>query len=96
MKNKFFLILFILALLSALFVIVYLPGYSHYQEISSQEEELLAQIEELNKSNEALENELDLLRNDVTYLEKIVRDRMGLVKPGEVLYKFVEEEPSEE
>lgn len=74
------------------FMMVYLPGYSHYQEINRREELLEKNIEEYRKSNEQMEKELALLRSDVTYLEKVIRDKMGLVKPGEVLYKFVEEE----
>lgn len=73
-------------------MMVYLPGYSHYQEINRREELLEKNIEEYRKSNEQMEKELALLRSDVTYLEKVIRDKMGLVKPGEVLYKFVEEE----
>ncbi len=36
-----------------------------------------------------LQEERDLLKNDVTYLEKVIRDELGLVRPGETVYKFV-------
>jgi cell division protein FtsB len=92
MKKKLFFILFGTTVLMLFFMMVYLPGYSHYQEINRREELLEKNIEEYRKSNEQMEKELALLRSDVTYLEKVIRDKMGLVKPGEVLYKFVEEE----
>lgn len=45
----------------------------------------------LDKKITALEEERELLRNDVTYLEKVIRDELGFVGPGETVLKFVEE-----
>jgi len=97
MKSRLFILSLIFTALVALCIFVYLPGYSQYQGISLKEDELRCEIEEFKKINQDLEDELTLLRTDISYLEKVVRDRMGLVKPGEELYKFVEEEmPIEE
>ncbi len=91
--KKLLFFLFIVLIIIVLFVIVYLPGYTHYQEVTGREAGLQQQISEFTQKNRELEEELHLLRNDIDYLEKVVRDTMGLVKPGEEVYKFVEEEP---
>ena len=52
----------------------------------------LEKIQEYNKSlqqeNESLEEYSHLLKNDTHYIEKIAREELGLLKPGEVVYFF--------
>ena len=95
MKNRLYILIIILAALVTIFIMIYLPGYSHYQELARKETHLEQQIESFHKKNAKMEKELQLLQTDVTYLEKVVRDRMGLVKPGEEVYKFIEEDEHE-
>ena len=40
--------------------------------------------------NELLKKRLELLKKDPDILEREVRKRVGLVKPGEIKYKFVD------
>ncbi len=47
-------------------------------------------IQELESDNERITNELDSLNSDDTYVESIARENLGLVKPNEVVYEFVE------
>jgi cell division protein FtsB len=47
----------------------------------------------LQEQIQALQREKQLLQNDKNYLEMVVRQEMGLVKPGEVVYEF-EKKPS--
>lgn len=58
--------------------------------LSLQEE--LQKIQHYNKSlereNESLEEYRHLLKNDTHYIEKIAREELGLIKPGEVVYFF--------
>lgn len=84
----FFAVFFLLALL---FFWGYFPTLSHYRELKFQEEEIDKKIEELDLKIQALEEERNLLKNDVEYLEKVIRGELGLVKPGEIVYKFVED-----
>ena len=52
----------------------------------------LQKIEQNNKSleqeNESLKEYSYLLKNDTHYIEKIAREELGLLKPGEVVYFF--------
>ena len=43
----------------------------------------------LQKENEILRERIYRLKNDDYYLEKIAREELGLVRPGEIVYRFV-------
>ncbi len=81
-------------LLFALFTWIYLPPLSKYQDLKVRQEGMDLQIKELAEKVNQLREERDLLKNDVGYLEKIIRDELGLVKPGEIVYKFVPDQPA--
>ena len=95
MKNKELLLFLLVIGVTAVFIYVYLPGYSKYHELKAKEDRLLYEIEALAEQNAGINREITLLKTDVEYLEKVMRNEMGLVKPGEVVYKIVEEEPQE-
>lgn len=55
------------------------------------------EIERLRAENAAIEAENERLRRDIqnlhaspAYLERVARDELGLVRPGEVLFRFPE------
>ena len=81
-------------LLIVILIWVYLPVVSKYRELKIQEEKMTLEIETLTEKVLSLEEEKHLLQNDVNYLERVIRQEMGLVRPGEAVYKIVEE-PSE-
>ena len=89
MKKKF-LFFPVLLLLVAVGGWIYLPIVTRYHELKIQEESLTQKIEKLEQKIHELHEERELLKNDVAYIEKVVRDELGLVKPGEVVYRFVE------
>jgi len=82
----------IVLILGGLLVWFYLPPLSRYHDLKIEEQRVKKQIEILDEKMLKMEEERDLLKNDVEYLEKVVREQLGLVKPGEVAYKFVETE----
>ena len=51
-----------------------------------------AKLDEVNlrfqKENEALRQRITLVRNNNFYLEKLAREELNLVRPGEVIYRF--------
>ena len=74
----------------------YFPTLTRYQDLKEEEERISKELAELDIKITQLTEERDLLKNDVAYLEKVIRQELGLVKPGEIVYKFVAEEvPSE-
>jgi cell division protein FtsB len=39
--------------------------------------------------NELLENEIHLLENNDSYIQLIARKKLGMIKEGEIVYKFL-------
>ncbi len=58
-------------------------GYLDYSEIKAERIRLEARIAELEQENRRLQLQIDRLRNDSAYLERIARERLGMVKPNE-------------
>ncbi len=63
-------------------------GYLKYRELKKNEQKLLTEIEQINKINNSLKQEIELLKKDSSYLEKYAREHFGLVKPGEMIFQF--------
>ena len=85
------IILIVLIVLTA----IYLPGISKYLKLKRKEVQLAQEIQRLEQEIESLKEEEHLLKTDLARLEEVVREEFGLVKPGEIVYKVVEEEVDE-
>jgi cell division protein FtsB len=72
-----------------LLLIVFLPGHTKVQELRDTNRDLEVKIKKLYKENILLQEELKLIEEDKVYQEKRVREKMGLVRPGEVPIKIV-------
>ncbi|HQO57677.1 MAG TPA: septum formation initiator family protein [Candidatus Omnitrophota bacterium] len=84
LKNAFFLFV------GTIFVFaVFLPSYTELQDLKQKNREYDLQIQELKKQNEDLVEEKRRLEEDPEYLEKVAREKMGLIKEGEVIYKIL-------
>jgi len=76
----------------AVFVlIIFLPGYTKLQELRDKNRELEFKIKKLNIENALLQQELVRIENDPVYQEKIVREKMGVVRKGEIPIKIIPE-----
>lgn len=78
-KKKIIFIIIIIIILAA----VFLPGYAKLQDLIAENKSLAKRIAELQESMEELAAEKDRLENDIIYIEKIAREKMGLIKKGE-------------
>lgn len=70
-------------------LILFLPGYTKLQELKDKNRDLEVKIKRLNVDNALLQEELFRLENDPTYQEKIAREKMGVVRKGEIPIKIV-------
>ena len=94
MKRRFVFLWLGIGLL-ILFIFFYLPGLSRVQELHLEEERLSKELADLDREIRALKEEKELLQKDQSYLEKVVREELGLVRPGEMVYKLVpQKQPS--
>lgn len=73
-------------------IVIFLPGYTKLQELRDKNRSLQERIKELRVENSLLEDELERLENDPVYQEKIMRERLGVVRKGEVPVKVITEE----
>lgn len=87
-KKKLILFLAIAIIL----LLIFLPGFSRYQKLSSESKRLEQRIAELEKVNKELEEKKYKLENDIEYVERRAREKLGIVKKDEIPYKIIEEE----
>ena len=84
----------LLLALSAL-TIVGERGALHLLHLREQKMRLDEQNYRLQKENEALRQQILRIRHDDYYLEKLAREELNMVRPGEIIYRFAgSERPS--
>jgi len=77
----------LLAVLS-LFTLFGERGALHLWRLWGEDARLAERNFVLHKENESLRERIDQIRHDDAYLEKIAREELGLVRPGEIIYRF--------
>jgi cell division protein FtsB len=77
--------------ISVFLLIVFLPGYTKLQDLKDRNRDLEDKIRRLNIENSLLQEELVRIESDPNYQEKIAREKMGLVRKGEVPIKILPE-----
>lgn len=80
-----------LFIITVIVLLVFLPSYSKMQELKQKNQEFLEKIKYLEVKNKKLEQEGRFLKNNPEYLEKVAREKMGLIRQGETVYKIVPE-----
>src|SRR6476619_3351193 len=63
-------------------------GVLHLWRLRGEKNRLDEQNYRLQKENEALRQRIYRIRNDNAYLEKLAREELNLVRPGEIVYRF--------
>jgi cell division protein FtsB len=84
-------------LLSGLFLIGMMAlaiwGKHGLLEVWSRQRDLMALAQEIGtieRENAKLSQEIQRLRDDMGYLEKMAREELGWVRPGELVIEFIE------
>ena len=89
MLRKSFVVLAIVLAVILILCWIYLPSITRYRELKSEEERLSQRIQEIDAQIKNLADERHLLQTDVAYLEKVIREELGFVKPGEIVYELI-------
>lgn len=63
-------------------------GVLHLWRLKGEKAKLDEENYRLQKENESLRQRISKLRNDNSYLEKLAREELNLVRPGEIIYRF--------
>ncbi len=82
LKNAIWLFSFAFVIL-----ILFLPSYTRLQDLRQKNATYEKQIEALKKKNIELTEEKRRLQDPV-YLEKVAREKMGLIREGEIIYRL--------
>lgn len=88
LKNFSFWIVSIIVLI-ILFVLTFSKQgfYDHYIQMKNLTE-LESRIDSLKKVNDSLSIEIKLLKSDTNKIEQVAREKYGLIKQGERVYKI--------
>ena len=81
LKNAFLLFAVAFAIL-----LIFLPSFSKWQDVEQRDREYQEKIKDLKEEHQGLLEENRLLEEDPDYLEKVAREKMGLIREGEVIY----------
>ena len=73
-------------------LIIFLPGYTKLQELKDRNRILDEKINDLESESALLEDEFLRIQQDPVYQEEVVREKLGVVRKGEVIYKIEPEE----
>ncbi len=70
-------------------LIVFLPGYTKLQELKDKNRDLETKIKKYKVDNSLLQEEIRLIKDDPLYQEKIARQKLGVVRKGEVPIRII-------
>lgn len=79
----------VLLLVSVALIVHEIFGANGYLVLRRQQKErqtLQQQIDQLQQENEQLEKQIKALKSDPAAIERLAREQMHLVKPGEMIY----------
>ena len=77
-----------LIVVAFLLAAIYIPGYLRIKGLARQNFELEQKIKEITQANEQLTREHQSLLNDPIYLENVAREKLGVAREGEIIYKI--------
>jgi len=87
LRRVLFLLLF-----SFIFYLYFAGDYGFFRLLSlkTQKENTILETKRLQAQNMDLQIEKEKLRDDLSYIEKVARERYGMAKKDEVIYKFIQ------
>ena len=76
-------------LLPLIFYLFY-PGYRTLKEYSEEIAKLEQTLKDIDNENNFLKKEISGLKNNPLYIERIARKELGMIRPGEKIYRVKE------
>jgi len=76
---------------AGLLLILFIPGFAKLQGLRDKNVDLEDKIRRLNIENALLNQELKRIEKDPVYQERIAREKMGVVRKGEIPIKIMPE-----
>ena len=69
-------------------IFVFAREVSTLHFLSTENNKSIDRIEKLSRNNSIYREKIDAIKNEPKYIEKIIRDELGMIKEGEKIYKF--------
>lgn len=91
MPQPRFLVLAAVTFVALIWLAVDPHGLRHTKSLQANLEQIEATNAQLEQKNTKLRRELELLADDPLALERAAREELGLVRPGEVIFRLEEE-----
>lgn len=67
---------------------LFLSEISKLDRLKKQNETLTERIDTISSQNEDYKNKIRDMKTDIRYVEKVIREELGMIKEGEKVYKF--------
>ena len=80
----------------AVFLVIFLPPFAKYQELRYKNQKLKEQITALELTNKDLEEKKHRLETDITYVEKKAREKIGVIRKGEIVMRDASQATSQQ
>jgi len=72
----------------SLLVYLFTSEISHVYALHTENEKIKMETKELVIKNEELRRKINFIKKDKQYVEKIIREELGMIKKGEKVYRF--------
>jgi cell division protein FtsB len=86
--NKFFTLLALIIIFMVIYAIVADKGLLKRFKFQSEKTRLEKQLIEEKKKQDTLKKEIDSLYNSDEKIERVAREKFGMTKEGEIIYKI--------
>ncbi len=73
------------------FGFVFLSEISKLDHLKKQNDAITERIEDISRQNEDYRDKIKSMNEDTRYVEKVIREELGMIKEGEKIYKFYNE-----
>ena len=80
-------IVFWIITIVVILIVVFLPKFSELQRLREENVNIKKSIILLEQDNEALTEEVRRMEEDPNYVEQKAREKLGIIKKGEYIYK---------
>lgn len=67
---------------------LFLSEISKLDRLKKQNETLTERIDTISSQNEDYKDKIRAMKTDMRYVEKVIREELGMIKEGEKVYKF--------
>jgi cell division protein FtsB len=86
------LVLAVILAATGLCVSVYFRANAELRSAESRYQSAVDRVADLKRENEKLEREVEQLKSDPAMIEAVAREKLGLIRPGEIVIKIGQEE----